>query len=754
MSISPLYIPLFEFYEIILDKDSGLPLSGGIVTFYRDSQRATPKAVYEMTGNPPDYTFVSVGNVLVLGIDGDFVDGNGNPFTPYLYPYDANGKIDLYYITVVSAGGVPQFTREAVPYISPGVIPPEQLNSSENALANSQFVEILFPSVGTTVINVTGSNTVTPIAPDWDLITSGTGTVTVERLQPTAANVTTNPPYALSVSASSGLGGTFQLRQRLLHSPSLFRDEFISASLTAAVISGGASTLSLDYVPSTGTPTNIIPVTTIPTSGVYTTIFGNSVTPDQSNDPASTGYIDIVITIPTSRTIAITSIQIVGSTIQVDIPYDQQSTARQIDHLFHYYENSILHQPKENLLTGWTFGVNPFQFISKTLATVTTQTQYIADQTILYQATNSTIQSGQADNTKNFALQLTAVTGASANNNQIAIIQYIDAFTIAPYWGQIVSALVRASIVTAAATNVQMKMRLIYRSTAVAGSYLPPVIGASEPITGFDANGDPTFSTGWTAILPLNDPAYTLTAIASTNEGLQVMPAMSFDQFLLPQSLETTISTMTLGVVLYVNNNINNIATQDSILIDRVSLTNNNFAIDAAPLTYDETLRRCQYYYEQTFPFGAPANAVSPIGLRIAKMKAAFSPTPGLFLQSFGFEFMQSKRDIPVVSGGTNPTLAFYSYTSGTRYNVVAGILQGATFGTGGTNNPSDYIFVNVFTNSSPTGTSPAGSMIDQNGAAFLSTSTGTNRAHVASANDGDDGVLLYHYICDCRLGL
>ena len=47
MAIDPLYIPLFTIEEVILDKDTGLPLSGGVVKFFRDSQRATPKDVFE-----------------------------------------------------------------------------------------------------------------------------------------------------------------------------------------------------------------------------------------------------------------------------------------------------------------------------------------------------------------------------------------------------------------------------------------------------------------------------------------------------------------------------------------------------------------------------------------------------------------------------------------------------------------------------------------------------------------------------------
>src|SRR6266478_8222714 len=160
MSISTLYIPLFTIEEVILDKDTGLPLSGGIVSFFRDSQRTTPKDVFQISGVSPNYTFTDVGAVFTLGLSGTFVDGNGNPFVPYAFPYDAAGELDLYFVTVVSAGGVPQFTREAVPYVPPGNVPPEDRTNTENELCNPQFVEVNFPA-GITTLSLTGSNIVT-----------------------------------------------------------------------------------------------------------------------------------------------------------------------------------------------------------------------------------------------------------------------------------------------------------------------------------------------------------------------------------------------------------------------------------------------------------------------------------------------------------------------------------------------------------------------------------------------------------------
>ncbi len=720
MAISPLYIPLFTIEEVILDKDSGLPLSGGVVKFYRDSQRITPKPVYQITGVSPNYTFASVGNELTLGIAGDFVDTDGDPFVPYAYPYDAAGNVDLYYVTVVSEGGVPQFVREAVPYVGTGVIPPSERTNTENELSNSQFVEVLFPSTGSTILSVTGSNTVTHIAPDWDLITSGTGTVTVQRLEPTSANVPTNPPYALRISADAALGASVVLRQRLLNSPSILRGDFVSATLTAAVISGGGTTLDLSYAPSTGTPTTIIPSTNIPTDGAYHTIAGNAAVPQQANDAASTGYIDILITIPTARNIAITSVQIVGVDDSIDIPYDQQTTARQKDHLFNYYEDSILHQPKENLLTGWIFGLNPWQFRTTASSNVANNT-YTADQTIIVQqayvtaATANNVAVARGTNAENFAFVVSAVTAA----NKFAAIQYIDPSTIRPYWGKILSSLVNITSSTPTHnTAIKFKMRLIYRAS------LPSTIAQAEPIvswTNVDSS-NPVFAAGWTAIVPLNDPEYTITANTTGN--------FNFDQFQLPASSN---DAMTLGIVIYTTNNMVQTATADRLLFNTVSLVHNDFAIEASSETFDESLRKCQFYYEKSYQVGTLPGTVTGLG---QQQSATFVRTTAgvsseLHIQSFFNNFKEVKCVIP--------TMTFYAPGIATPDRIAVSIFQDGT-GVAGTNFTASTSWTNT---------------ISANGFQMLSQDTSTVSVSWvnAAASFGDEGIIYYHYTADARLG-
>ncbi len=110
------YVPFYNLEQYFVDKDTGEPLSSGVVTFYVDTQRSTAKSVYMISGSSPNYTFTDIGNQLTLSSVGTFVDEDGNPIVVYGYPYDANGDPQLYYVTVYSSDDVFQLDVEATPY--------------------------------------------------------------------------------------------------------------------------------------------------------------------------------------------------------------------------------------------------------------------------------------------------------------------------------------------------------------------------------------------------------------------------------------------------------------------------------------------------------------------------------------------------------------------------------------------------------------------------------------------------------------
>ena len=137
MGLDTRYIPSKYFQEGILDKTTGCPLAAGIVTFYRDSARTTPKEIFKISGSPPNYTYTSLGTSITLSGIGTFEDSFGNDLIPYFYPYDANGNLDLYYVTVESAGFVSQFTREGIPNLAERDVEGADVN---NYIPNGQFL--------------------------------------------------------------------------------------------------------------------------------------------------------------------------------------------------------------------------------------------------------------------------------------------------------------------------------------------------------------------------------------------------------------------------------------------------------------------------------------------------------------------------------------------------------------------------------------------------------------------------------------
>ncbi len=342
---SPNFVALFPLQETIFSKDDGELLSGGVVTFYRDSSREVLKPVYQQVQLPDNtYDFVLLNNPITLSAIGSFQDNDGNDIIPYLYPYtgsptDTNrGALDLYYITVQSSGLVLQFTREAWP---PGVgsqtNPQDIFEGTSNILSNPQFALISFvpdPTTSSFTFNVTGANTFTPIAPNWDIVTSGTGTFTVQQVALTVTNVASDPSYALDISSTDITD--IYLRQRLVKSPRILYNQFISGYLEVATVGTGSTQVTMSYVPSSGSSYQILSDVSSG-DGNFTPLIGTvAATGTANSDSPDTGYVDINIVFPALSHVRITSAQVVNvQNIDSFTPYLQESVGRQIDHTYH-----------------------------------------------------------------------------------------------------------------------------------------------------------------------------------------------------------------------------------------------------------------------------------------------------------------------------------------------------------------------------------------------------------------------------------
>lgn len=147
MAINPnintsLFIVSPELQEPMIDKDTGTVMAGGIVKFFQDNERTELKNVFVQTGAPGSYTYAALPNPMVLTAAGTPADAGGNDAIIYWYPFDENDPdiAQPYYVTVVNANLVPQFTRSNWPYINASEEPNNNSQLIPNFIANGQFL--------------------------------------------------------------------------------------------------------------------------------------------------------------------------------------------------------------------------------------------------------------------------------------------------------------------------------------------------------------------------------------------------------------------------------------------------------------------------------------------------------------------------------------------------------------------------------------------------------------------------------------
>ena len=118
MALNPRFLISPNIQENFISKDTGLPMAGGSLRFFRDGSRQVPKNVYVLTGAPPNYEYLNIGNEVTLNSAGaasyDFGSG-ATDVKLYYNPFDHNGILDNYFLEARDSNGVLQFTREAWP---------------------------------------------------------------------------------------------------------------------------------------------------------------------------------------------------------------------------------------------------------------------------------------------------------------------------------------------------------------------------------------------------------------------------------------------------------------------------------------------------------------------------------------------------------------------------------------------------------------------------------------------------------------
>lgn len=324
------------------DSTTGLALSGGIYTFYEDIARSVPKNVYQRTENPDNtFTYTSLGNVLELSSIGTFIDASGNNIIPFLWPYTGlpsatppSTIVDLYYITVQSSGFTSQFTVSAwPPGVSSGSSSGTEFISSENIISNPQFAVINYPSPYTFTVSGTATN---QIAPDWNIITTGIGTVTINQVAVTDSAAPGLPAFALNIS-SSGITALL-LSQTIAMSPRILENGFASGTFIVESENSSSPVITMNFVPSNPALTSVQVVSGVAVEGGYSVYYGNVdlATITTNPDSGSVGYVNIQLNIPTNTNINISCIQLLSVPDDATFPvYIQETTPRQIDHLYH-----------------------------------------------------------------------------------------------------------------------------------------------------------------------------------------------------------------------------------------------------------------------------------------------------------------------------------------------------------------------------------------------------------------------------------
>lgn len=547
--------------------------------------------------------------------------------------------------------------NDFVPGEGGGNTPTSDAGFTDNQVSNGQFNQISF--TGTYTISTPGTY---EVAPGWFLALAGAGTtVLTQQILVADQDQINNPPFALRINNTGWASA--DLYQRFNHNGALWASNsqqvgFVSMSVTAQAQASDYNPLSLIYKDSSGIEQTIASGTI--TTGSYQVLAGTIELDDSTNAQSSSiAYIDMIIRLKPTGIIDLTNVQVIGmaapigSAVPATPVYKQETIERQIDHLFHYYHDSIIFQPKDTILTGWNFPLNPYQFITTTVTTNVAQTKYIADQTILHQEAASQIATGIATNADRFGLYITPVDAAT--DTKFALFQYIDTTTTYPYWSYKLSALVKLRFNSTHATTVRFKMLLMYRTAGA-----PPALSASEPIAGWSVD-ELSLAAGWTAIKPVNDPVYSVTTSSSGNYQNYV-----FNGFQLPAA---TTDTMYLSAVFYTVDDMNSSAgTKDYFVIDKISLVNNDFAIDTQPQTFDDVLRQCQYYYEKSYENATLGGAVTGVGAQQRLMNSV-EGSGNSFAAGWTVQYNTVKRAIP--------TSIIYSPSTGTPANVQVLAFQG-----------------------------------------------------------------------------
>lgn len=533
----------------------------------------------------------------------------------------------------------------------------DDTGTQDNQISNPQFAFINFISP----LTITTSGTYN-LAPGWDIVLTGSGTVTITQLiftgaqnvlQPDPSQPNSVPPYALRINTNGWT--TAILQQRFNGVGAIWYNNFVSASIFARSDSGGGL-ISVNYVPNSGgggTPVPIISNVALTTGATYEIIQGIVALNSSANTTLNNvAYVDIQIALPETGITDISNVQVMGQNVLLPVDFVEipaETLERQQDHLFHYYKPQLAYKPIPSHLIGWDFPINPSQPLGGSVAAQsvgTNKSYYAWDQTILFQTANSAI---TVSRTGTGALLLTA-----AATTQIAVIQYLEGYKVREMLNDALAVNLAA---LSTVNSVPVTISLWYTS----GASLPDMNSNLSLVATLTAAGKPaTFNLAggvvWKEVPRRNGQDATCTILSnSTDEFLDY----NFNAWDLNGSTDDRTAEFFAIVI-----GTASMPITTTLSITSVGLMSGDIATRPAPQSVDEVLRECQYYYEKSYNTTVNPGAASTIGMRYAA-QLGIDDSGGniaVITRAFSIEYNTLKRS-------STPINTFYSPTG--TVNVV-----------------------------------------------------------------------------------
>jgi hypothetical protein len=743
-SQNPMYFACFPLQEYFVNKDTGFPLAGGYVEFFSDPAFTVPKDVFQQSLISNNFTYTNLGPVLVLSSVGTFQDNNGNDIIPFLYPYNAQGELELYFIRVWSGdpsvqGSVLQFTRQGwPPNLIQSTSPSDVFESSQNLFTNPQFSIVNFVNtVGQTYyeITVSGAGSV-EIAPGWSISYAGAGSLKLSQ-GVISSDVTTNPSYYLQIDSDAGVT-PIKLIQRLSYSPRVFENNYLSVAVLANCTDNIAETITVDYTTSSGSSKQVLSGA-VSNNNQFTLLAGVAGAPvliDVTNNVSpATGYVDMIINVPSNRTLQFTSV--FGVTVQnaTSLVSSVQSTdAQQTNATFWYYKPELEYKPIPSYTLGWDFGMNPFQAQNSSGANYNPSSPgksvYVADQTILFQNTVNSVNVSKVN--KNY-MQLGIINNTSAT----AIIQYLGPAEAQELLNNPVCSMIRARVSSGILVG---QINLYYTTAALPTLSADPLVGGYSLVSAVNGTtAAPTVGGGlygtWTKVnrSNLGDATFSLTT-TNTNFEFNGWDA----------SAQANISSATAFAIVV---SFQDYSPGNNIALEFVSLQKGYIPTPPAALSFGETLTGLQQYYEKSWDVETVPGTNSAVGAALQQLSgqmyySAYVSSGNQNFQytclhnsNFGIRFIVSKRT-------NNVAIAVYAQNGTINEVFVQGYNNGGSV-------VSTNLGIATWNQSNK----------GQNGVNYLLASPGSvlyqNNQTPGPINTSIiNGYLSYHYVADARLGI